>query len=209
MFGPWLMFIFLFISLSKYLNNNLFFIHLSKRFCSKIMIVSWRHVSLGCFLAVILGVGSSFKSASFKLPDDDSIKLVRFAINNTNQLDVFSFPRIYLRNYFSLKTRRAIFHGNGFPFSEQHFREWNTRKKLIDGDNSESKKYAGTWIGLMHRKHYRSLTPTDFIYAASIYKLDWIVIEKKYSQKFTSCNPDFESLKYSVYALSSLRLCSE
>jgi hypothetical protein len=209
MFGPWFLFIFSFIAISKPFNENIYLINFAKRFHSTSLLIRWRHVGLCSLLVGVLVIFYSFKSSSFELPDDDSRKLADFAMQNTDKNDIFALPFDFPRVDFPLKTGRGIFHGNGFPFSEKYFNEWDVRNSLINGGNAEIKKYPGSWLGLKYANHYRSLVPNDFINAASIYRLDWVVVESNFSNKFANCKADFYSVKYKAYSLRALKLCVE
>lgn len=208
MFGPWFLFIFSFIAIYTSFNTNMFLISFARTLNLAIPFVCWRHVGFGGFLVATLVVIYSNKSASIELPDDDSKELADFAIANTGKGDIFALPFSAPRVDFSLKTGRGVFHGNGFPFSESYFNEWDARHTIIDGSNAEIRKHPGAWIGEKYANHYRSLTPADFINAASRYELDWVVVENEFSRKFVNCRADFESLKYEAYSLSALKLCA-
>jgi hypothetical protein len=217
MFGPWFLFIFNIIILAKLLNRNRYFC-LQKDYHEHFLravslwlenrLASIRWIYIGsCYL--VLGAIIAFfslKLSVFDLPDDAQA-LATFATTQTSASDVFVLPFYAPRFMFPLKTGRAIFHGNGFPFSENSFFEWDDRNAFVNGRNAEIAKLPGSWIGDQYANHYRSLTPSDFVEKAKRYKMDWIIVEADYSEKFSKCKADFDSSKYRGYSLSALKDC--
>jgi hypothetical protein len=122
---------------------------------------------------------------------------------------VFALPFNAPRAEFPLKTGRAIFHGNGFPFAEKYFAEWDARNAIINGSSSAIAAYPGSWIGEKYARHYRSLKVADFLGAASSYRLDWVVVESRYAGNFARCSADFRFEKYQAYSLATLRACAD
>ncbi|RDB35092.1 MAG: hypothetical protein DCC88_11915 [Spirobacillus cienkowskii] len=209
MFGSWFLSIFAFLVIANWLNKNTYAINISKKFNAGLFLVQWRYVALCCFLLLLMIVYYSSNSNSYQLSDEGNKKLVDFAINNTNKQDVFALPFYFPRVMFPLVTERGVFHGNGFPFSEKYFSEWDARNALINGSNAAIKNLPGSWIGEKYANHYRALFANDFINAASRYRLDWVVVESEFSNQFASCKADFESLKYKVYSIISLKICAK
>lgn len=209
MFGAWFLFIFMFIAISNLLNINVYSIKFAEKFNIVSARIGWQFVGLCGLFIMMLMAYYSYSASSFELPDEDSKKLADFAIKNTNKDDVFVLPPDFPRADFPIKTGRGIFYGNGFPFSEKYFNEWDVRNKMVNGSNAEIKNLPGTWIGEKYAKHYRALSVNDFINAASKYKLDWVVVESEFSNQFSDCKADFESKKYKAYSLYYLKLCAK
>lgn len=186
MFGPWFLFVFCFIALLKFFDGNCFFKTTANVIHRCLVRIHWIYI-LPCYF--ILGASAviyAHKSGYFNLPDDAKT-LFKFAGAKTNINDVFVLPFYAPRVEFPLVTGRAIFSGNGFPFSEKYFLEWEDRNAIAYGRNAEIMKFPGSWIGEKWANHYRWLSPKDFLEATAKYKIDWVVIEAEYSQKFSDC----------------------
>lgn len=206
MFGAWFLFIFYFIAILKYYEGNLFLLKISDSIRFVISSVRWFYIFVLYFVLSIFITLYFFRSSSFELPAE-AMPLATFARTKTNISDVFILPFHAPRVDFPLKTGRPIFLGNGFPFSEKSFKEWDERNSFVHGRNSEIIKLPGSWIGEQYANHYRSLVPRDFVEEANRYKIDWIVIEAEYSEMFSDCNVDFDSPRYKAYSLSALENC--
>ncbi|CAA6814211.1 MAG: Unknown protein [uncultured Campylobacterales bacterium] len=87
---------------------------------------------------------------------------------------------------------RAIFIGNGFPFSESFFQEYEMRRELLYGDTGN--------------EFYRSIKPKDFLNIAKRYRLDYIIIELQYSKQFEGNTPVFENKKIKIYKINDLKV---
>jgi hypothetical protein len=207
MFGGWFLFIFYFIAILKIFNANQFFLKLSNIIYQKLASARWIYI-IACYS--ILGsfvVFYAFKSSHFDVPQEDKM-LASFASTQTDLNDVFILPFNAPNDIFPLKTKRAIFFGNGFVFSEKYFQEWEERKVSVWGRQAKTATQPGSWIGVNTANHYRSLLPNDFIEIATKYKIDWVVIETDYSKNFKDCKPDFYDQKYKVYSLGILDQCT-
>lgn len=101
--------------------------------------------------------------------------------------------------------QRAVFSGNGFPFNESHFKEYQNRKALLYGNIEQLNRIKGKWIGEKIAKFFRQKTPSDFIDISKKYKLDYVVIEKSFSNNFKDFNPKFENKNLKIYKVSDLR----
>jgi hypothetical protein len=207
MFGAWFVFIFYFIAFLKYFDGNAFLLKTSDRVRLGLASVRWIYIGACYFVLGVFVAFYSFKSSSFDLPDDAKM-LATFASTKSNITDVFVLPFYAPRVEFPLKTGRAIFHGNGFPFSEKSFNEWDERNSFVNGRNAEIVKLPGSWIGDKYANHYRSLEPSDFLAESKKYKMDWVVIEADHSERFLGCKADFDSPKYVAFSLLTLKLCA-
>jgi hypothetical protein len=206
MFGLWFILIFFTVAFLKFFKGNLLLLRLSKGVLLKISSIRWIYIGAGYFLIGLVIAFYSFRASSFDLPDEVE-PVAAFARAKTNISDIFVLPFLFPRVDFPLKTGRGIFIGNGFPFSEKSFKEWDERNAFVNGRNSEVLKLPGLWIGEKYANHYRSLAPRDFVDMAKKYKMDWVVLEAEYSEKFFNCSADFDSPKYKAYSLSALTLC--
>lgn len=207
MFGAWFVFIFYMIAFLKFFDKNLFLLKISDSIHTGITSIRWIYIGSSYLVLGMVVAFYSFKSSSFDLPDDTKM-LATFARTKTSISDVFVLPFYAPRVDFPLKTGRAIFHGNGFPFSENYFKEWNARNSFVNGNNFEIVKLPGSWIGDKYANHYRSLAPGDFLEESRKYKIDWVVLEADYSEKFSRCKADFDSPKYKAYSLLAIKLCA-
>lgn len=207
MFGPWLLFIFGYLAISQRINNNykifnfVLIERLNKRFLSLLTI---SFVGL-IFLLVVFYIS---RPNHLKIFDNDSQDIADFAITSTNNEAIFAFPFQFPRAIFSLKTNRGVFNGNGFPFSEKWFTEWDQRNSYINGKNTDVINMSGEWIGEKYANHYRQLKIDDFIKMSSQFKLDYVVVEINFSTYFQQCNAEFKTSKYLVFSLQELKKCN-
>lgn len=115
--------------------------------------------------------------------------LYEWVIKNTPGNSVFMANHNFdFNTNIPIVTKRAIFTGNGFPFSPSAFKEHIKRSQLVFGSREQIESLPGSWIGEKYSNFYRSLSPDDFLKISSKYKLDYIIIEKKYSDKFKKSN---------------------
>lgn len=206
MFGLWFLCIFYLVAILKFVEGGAFTRKTSDVILQCLAHIHWVHILICYFILGSAVVFYAYKSSHFDLPEDAQI-LAEFASTKTKINDVFVLPFYAPRVDFPLKTGRAIFIGNGFPFSEKYFHEWDDRNTIVNGRNAEITKFPGSWIGEKYANHYRQLLPSDFILAAAKYKIDWVVIESDHSESFSSCKADFESPKYKAYSLVTLQRC--
>jgi len=101
--------------------------------------------------------------------------------------------------------QRAVLIGNGFPFNESYFKEYQDRKELIFGNIKAVNQIEGKWIGEKVANYFRTKQPQDFIDISKKYKLDYIVIESKYSSNFKDYIPKFENNKVKIYKVSDFK----
>lgn len=123
-----------------------------------------------------------------------------FFTNASSELNP-RLPYIYL---LSILTDAS---GNGFPFSQSSFMEYEKRKALLYGNNDAIMKMSGSWIGEKYANFYRSLTPSSFVNISEEYQLNLVVVDAKYSEAFRGCNAEYISNKYKVFDMASLRQC--
>ena len=101
--------------------------------------------------------------------------------------------------------KRAVLTGNGFPFNENYFKEYQKRKSLLYGDKEHLDKTEGRWIGEKMAKFFRQKSPSDFVDISKKYKLDYSVIESKYSSNFKDYMPRFENGNIKIYKVSDFK----
>ncbi len=104
-----------------------------------------------------------------------------------------------------LLARRAIFTGNGFPFLEDAFREYDIRYTTLYGTLAQQDAMAGISGGDNMTRFFRSLKPINFVEIAKQFRLDYIIVERHHSQEFSASRPLFESDKELVFAVKDLR----
>jgi hypothetical protein len=207
MFGPWFLLAFFLLAVARPVDGNR---RLGKfaGWCERVLLaVHWRHIGFASVPLAALVVAYAVRPVDLELADRDSRELARFAVEKTRTEDVFALPFDAPRVEFPLKTGRALFHGNGFPFAEKYFAEWDARNAFINGGSSEIAAYPDSWIGGKYARHYRLLKPADFLRAAAAYRLDWVVVESNYAGEFARCKADFNSAKYRAYSRDALRAC--
>jgi hypothetical protein len=156
-------------------------------------------------LAIFLAVYSA-KAKHFEPVDESTISLYDFA-KRSKESDVFVLPFDAGLPEFPLQTRRAIFFGNGFPFSESSFLEWLNRKAYVFGLDAQTRQLPGSWIGEKYANHYRRLRPADFVRMSTSYKLDYVVVETGHLQYFKTCQISHKTARYTVFSIQALRIC--
>ncbi|MCL6274282.1 hypothetical protein M3P19_09690 [Muricauda sp. 2012CJ35-5] len=117
-------------------------------------------------------------------------------VKSTDNNSVFTTYSAKMNTDIRLVGLRAVFIGDEFPFSEEDILEYGDRRRLM---------YGSYQNGDYGSKYYRKLKPKDFVKIAGKYKLDYIVIEKKYSSQFGNSKPVWENHKNQIYKLSSLK----
>jgi len=209
MFGPWFMFIFsmhAILAVLEKVKGLEKFSGLSQRIFN---LIRWRYVLVGFAALCLYAALYTSKSYRFDFINAEDKKLFEFAQKTSSSSDVFILPFGEVRIYFPLITGRSIFFGNGFPFSEQFFREYQKREAMVNGINKVIKNIPGSWIGEKYSKYYQSLTPINFIEFAMSYQVDWVVVESNYSKSFLGCKADFVSDQYKVFSIHSLENCAK
>lgn len=94
---------------------------------------------------------------------------------------------------------RAVFIGNGFPFNESFFLEFQRKTNLLYGSRKARDSMGGSWEGEKSANFYRNLKPNDFIKISKNYRLDFVIIETKFSKNFKNFTPVFENSKIKIY----------
>lgn len=140
--------------------------------------------------------------------DAQDQSLIAFASNHTQPTDVFILPFGDLRYLLPLQANRSVVIGNGFPFSEKYFRQWNERHIAFNGAQRQLLGASGSWIGEKYTRHYRALSAEEFSVLAQRFGAKWIVIETAYAGSLTRCHGTFESDKYLVISASDMARCS-
>lgn len=207
MFGPWFLCVFFIYTLyetktTKFLALNYLILLSLLKFTTTI-----RFIFIYGMIALFLCVFNMISSNKYEKFDDDMVSLFEFAIHKSKQGDIFSIPYGKPIAEFPLITNRGIFFGNGFPFSEKNMPEFAARQSMVFGNSASIRDIKGSWIGEKYSNFYRALAPINFINIASNFRLDWVVVESEYSDKFRNCESSLESKKYKIYSLDALRAC--
>ena len=112
-------------------------------------------------------------------------------------------PDTGLSYQLGLVGNRALFVGNGFPFSEKYFIEYGERYAAVYGSFEEiSAQPKGGAIGLKKDNIYHSRTMTHFLCLSRQYKIDYVVrkgfmpFDERYSSAIV-----FRGSGYVVYSL--------
>jgi len=155
------------------------------------------------FLVIFFIIGLSFIDSPRNSLYNESKAMYDF-IETTPEDSVFA---TYFGNYkmdLPFVSRRSLFIGNGFPFNEKHFYEFQDRNGLLYGSYEEFAKINGRNILEKYVNYFRNSDPKKFYEISKIYKLDFVIIESKYDSLFTSFKPIFEDSKVKIYRVSEL-----
>lgn len=156
-------------------------------------------------LAICFIVGLSAKDSPVNDFNNHHKDLAAWIKSNTGPDDVFAVPPSFPATHMPLLLRRAVFIGNGFPFTEDGFAEHNERKALIYGlEEAKKSRYPDTPLLDQTPRFYRELTPRDLVQAASTYKLDYVIIETPYASAFSSHTPRYSDDHYQLYSTNDL-----
>lgn len=155
--------------------------------------------------AILLSVGI----ARIDRPYSDLIKpqeaLYAFlATTPSDSVIAVYYDDLNLRLYIPLLAKRAIFVGNGFPFLEDAFREYDLRYTTLYGTLAQRDAMGGPTEGDNIARFFRTLKPSTFVEASKGFKLDYLVVERAHSQAFSESRPLFENNKLLVFAVKDL-----
>ena len=98
---------------------------------------------------------------------------------------------------------RAIFIGNGFPFNEKYFQEFDKRKNLLFGNYEQRKTITESASAGKEAAFYRSLKPANILDISQNYQLDYVIIETEHSSSFSMFKPEFENADYKIFKVSN------
>ena len=128
-------------------------------------------------------------------------------INSTDSNSIFVvYPTSSFKFYFQYALNRSVFNGVGFPFNEKYFEEFQARKDITYGSFEEIQRLNGDWIGEKHQNFFRNLTPKDFLSLLNNYKVDYIIIEKRYNQNFKEFTPFFSNEEVEIYEIDQFNI---
>lgn len=105
-----------------------------------------------------------------------------------------------------LVSKRAIFAGNGFPFHEDSFTEFDNRRSLLFGKPEDWQGMTGNSDRIKMDNFYRHLTPSDFLSIGQQYKLDYVIIEKSFSSAFSGFVPDYADKEIIIFKVASFKI---
>lgn len=153
---------------------------------------------------LILSIFLLFFVSYVKLIDDplkiqnDSIH--SWIIKESGPNDVFLTYN--LATDINLKSKRAVFVGNGFPFNERYFNEYSERLTSVFGSYDEVKNINGNWLGTKHNKFFHSKSPQYFLNLSKKFKINYIVFENDFlNNDFKKITPVYRDNKFSIYNL--------
>ena len=195
--GYWMLSILTILLLSE---NNIFFRFIAK----KLPLIKLNLNRLVLFVVFLFFVLLAVKDNPFLTHKNLQSDFYNW-LESTNQESVLAAYFGQLTQDIPLVGHRAIFSGNGLPFSENYFREYTIRKNLLYGSDQDNKLTSGSWIGEKHANFYRELKPIDFYKISENYRLDYVVIEKKYSENFAFYKPIFVNDTLLVYKVSDFK----
>ncbi len=107
--------------------------------------------------------------------------------------------------YLPLAAERAIFTGNGFPFREDQFTEFNARRSQLYGTPTDWSTMEGASDTIKMSQYYRNLTPADFVAISNRYPLQYVIIERNWDQEFLDFASVFSDETIAVYDINSLK----
>jgi|GEM_PF-1976532 len=156
-------------------------------------------------LAIVIS-GGYLKDDHFLTVKNEDRGLGEWLNNQTFSTDIFASDIFDLNVNLPLVYNRAVLVGNGFPFREDSFVEYNRRKNLLFGSYEQwSKMPGGEWLDIKMKNYFRSLSSKDFIEISKLYKLDYVIIEKDFYQNFLVETPVFENSQYKIYQVANLK----
>lgn len=98
--------------------------------------------------------------------------------------------------------QRAVFVGNGFPFHERSFLEYDARSTPLYGSYEETKHLGGK-PEYRAAQHYNALTATEFVALGESYRLDYILVSSD-NTTLRAYKPVYEESEFRVYSLVDL-----
>lgn len=207
MFGPWFLLMFAGVLL---LDRGMEWSWTSRladfamRYCARIR---W-YMLYGAILALLVATVHNIRSTAAIDTSRPGIDLfVDFIHEEMGPEDVIIMPLVAPRVEIPLLTGRAVFVGNGFPFSQLYFREWRERFSAAYGSLDELQKARGANELEQRMDFYRQHGPDDFVEIASSHKLEWVLVESEYADSFHSCDMAFDLDVYELYSVRSLAKC--
>jgi hypothetical protein len=147
----------------------------------------------------------SYKDDPFAVVRDNDKDLYEWVEKNTDKDDVFVSDIHELSANLPMVAERPVFTGNGFPFREDDFIEYNKRRFLVYGSPEDWEKIGGSWDGINITNFYRSLKPFDLAKIRDQYRLDYVIIEKDFSGAFSGFVPVFENGEIKIYRTADFK----
>jgi hypothetical protein len=152
-----------------------------------------------CFFIIAL----SYKDNPQQSFESQYLNLMTWVSKNTQPEDVFAVFPNFPPTHVPLILKRGVFYGNGFPFTEDGFAEHTARKELIYGLQTQVESLPGQQPWEKTISFYRSLVPEDFIRASQSFRLDYVIIESEYADKFINFQPLFSNDGIYLYSVNS------
>jgi hypothetical protein len=127
-------------------------------------------------------------------------------IKSTNLNSVFISGDFYLNNNIPLIGNRSVFVGNGFPFNEDYFQEFELRDQLVFGPIQFNSKIKNDII--LRAYNFNTKRPSDFKKMSKIRKLDYVIVNKINNDNlnsFKNYHAIFEDHDFAVYEVKRFK----
>lgn len=203
MFGYWLLVVIYSYILSDFYKYFIFlFIKFKNEFKKNTILLA-----ILIWLLLLMLIYVNFKDNPFQKIRNEDKNFYSWIENNTNSKQTFVSNLHELIVNLPLVSNRSIFTGNGFPFREDDFEMYDDKRFLVFGSPEDWKKNDdGAWDGIKINNFYRSLGPADFVKVSLRYPLDYVIIEKNFSDKFYKYSPVFENDNIKIYRITDLKI---
>lgn len=142
-------------------------------------------------------------------PNSDFEVASEWMIANSKEDDVFWVSGGLPRATFSIELKRAIFFGSGFPFSEQHFEEWERRSQIVDGKRAPRQPFSAEPMDFSTTHVVDLLAPVEVAALLNRNAVEWLVVPSMsgLSGAWERCEPDFRDHFVSVYSVAVIKRC--
>lgn len=165
---------------------------------------NYRTIRNGLFIVLILFVGGITLTYRDNPTEKWLLQNEQLAeyINQTAPDDVFATNIFDLAVNIPLSAHRSVFSGNGFPFREDYFEAFDSRRALLYGSPEDWANLSGNSDRIKSDNFYRHLTPANFTRIAGEYRLDYVIIESSFSEQFSAYTPVFANAEMKIYKVS-------
>jgi hypothetical protein len=154
---------------------------------------------------VVISLGYAFfKDDPFKTireRDLDFYSWIDSQCDSTDVIAIFDSDYIY---QIPLTGKRAVFVGNGFPFSEKHFPEFLKRHTSLFGTVDQLKLIEGDSQHQKSDRYYGQLSLDQIRSIKKEYRLDFIIMRLDQGENLSSLQPVFENKKLKVYNVKNI-----
>ena len=101
-------------------------------------------------------------------------------------------------------THRAVFFGNGFPFTERCLREYYARDMLVTGTPEQVAAAAGDDVLARFENLYDSHSAQYFVSLRKRYRADYVIVKSKVAGNFSTIAPAYRNANYAIYSIDAL-----